>query len=250
MPITFSHPAIILPAKYLPEKWVSMTGLIIGSMTPDFEYFLRMRVESIYSHTWLGMFWFDLPLAFILTFIYHYIVRNSFIANSPRFIKKRLSIYLDFSWWEYLKHNFLIVLVCILAGIASHLLWDGFTHPHGIFVKMIPVLKESCEIWGFQVKYCRVLQTISSVVGGFIVLYAIMRIPKKVDYVKSRNPVFYWFIVIGTGIVAANIRLLLGVPLLDYYILAISALSGMVAGVIIAPLFLERRIKKQAKQNG
>ncbi|WP_262496247.1 DUF4184 family protein [Flavobacterium piscis] len=39
MPFTFSHPAIILPLKYLPKNWISLTGLIIGSLTPDFEYF-------------------------------------------------------------------------------------------------------------------------------------------------------------------------------------------------------------------
>ena len=54
MPFTFSHPAIVLPLKYLPKKWFSFTGLIIGSMTPDFEYFLRMKVKSDYSHTLNG----------------------------------------------------------------------------------------------------------------------------------------------------------------------------------------------------
>ncbi|WP_240482010.1 DUF4184 family protein [Flavobacterium psychrophilum] len=39
MPFTFSHPAIILPLRYLPRQWFSLTGLIIGSLTPDFEYF-------------------------------------------------------------------------------------------------------------------------------------------------------------------------------------------------------------------
>ena len=242
MPFTFSHPAIVLPARYLPEKWVSMTGLIVGSATPDFEYFLRMRVYSEYSHTWAGMFWFDLPLAFILTFVYHYIVRDSLICNAPGFIKKRLSGYMDINWWNYFKQNFFIVFICILVGIASHLLWDGFTHPHGMFVKMIPVLKESTYMFGFQVKYYRILQNLSSLVGGIVVIYFIMLFPKADEYAKSRNPVFYWFIVIGTGIVAANIRMLMGVPYTDYYTIAISFLSGVIAGTIIAPLFLEKRI--------
>ncbi len=244
MPFTFSHPAIVLPAKYLPEKWVSMTGLIVGSMTPDFEYFLRMKVESIYSHTWEGMFWFDLPLALILTFVYHFIIRNSFIANSPGFLKKRLAPFIDFNWWNYIKHNFLIVIICILLGIASHILWDGFTHPHGMFVNMIPSLKETVEIYGNKVKYYRVLQSFSSVAGGLIVFYAIMKIPKQVEGTKSRNPVFYWFIVIGTGIVAANVRMLLGAELLNYGTIGVSAISGWMAGAIIAPLFLEKRIVK------
>jgi hypothetical protein len=51
MPFTFSHPAIILPLKYFKKKWFSLTGLVIGSMTPDFEYFVRMRIQSNYSHT-------------------------------------------------------------------------------------------------------------------------------------------------------------------------------------------------------
>jgi hypothetical protein len=42
MPFTFAHPAIVLPLKHLPKRWYSLTGLIIGSMTPDFEYFIRM----------------------------------------------------------------------------------------------------------------------------------------------------------------------------------------------------------------
>lgn len=41
MPFTFSHPAIILPLSYLPKKWFSLTGLIIGSLIPDFEYLLE-----------------------------------------------------------------------------------------------------------------------------------------------------------------------------------------------------------------
>ena len=57
MPFTFSHPALILPLKYFPNKWFSLTGLVIGSLTPDFEYFLRMRIKSVYSHTLEGIFW-------------------------------------------------------------------------------------------------------------------------------------------------------------------------------------------------
>jgi hypothetical protein len=53
MPFTASHPAIILPLIYLPGKWISLTGLVIGSMTPDFEYFERMSVQSDYSYSQL-----------------------------------------------------------------------------------------------------------------------------------------------------------------------------------------------------
>lgn len=85
MPFTFSHPAIVLPLAFLPKKIISITGLIIGSLTPDFEYFIRMKLSSEYSHTISGVFLFDLPLGIILTFLFHGIVRNKLIDNLPRF---------------------------------------------------------------------------------------------------------------------------------------------------------------------
>ncbi len=242
MPLTFSHPAVILPAKFLPERWVSMTGLIIGSITPDFEYFMRMKVESIYSHTWFGMLWFDLPLAILLTFVYHYIIRNPFISNSPVFLKRRLSRYMDFKWAPYFKNHFFTVIICLLAGIASHLFWDAFTHPHGDFVKMIPFLRESATLFGYHIPNDRILQYISTVVGGVIVFYAVMKIPRAADYAPSHHPVYYWFFVIGTGIVAANIRILLGLHYWEYVTVATSAASGFIAGAIIVPLFLGRTV--------
>lgn len=222
-----------------------MTGLIVGSITPDFEYFMRMRVESIYSHTWIGMFWFDLPLSLLLTFTYHYIVRNSLICNLPIFLKKRLSRYMSFNWMTYFKHNFFVVLISLLIGIASHIFWDGFTHPGGDFVKMIPWLRESSSIFGIHAQNSRFLHNISTIVGGIIVIYAVLSIPKAVDYAKSRNPVYYWFIVIGTGIVAANVRILTGLHYWEYYTVATCIASGLIAGSIMAPLFLEKMITKK-----
>jgi len=244
MPLTFSHPALILPAKYLPERWVSMTGLIVGSVTPDFEYFIRMKVESEFSHTWIGMFWFDLPLALLLTFIYHYIVRNALICNLPVFLKKRLSRYLDFNWINYFKHNYFKVIICLLISITTHLFWDSFTHPHGSFVKIIPLLRQNVSLFGFHIPVYNLLQHISSLGGAVVVIYAIMRIPREVKYAKSHAPGYYWLIVIGTGVVVANIRLLTGLYYGEYNNIAISAISGMLLGSIIAPLFLERNIIK------
>ena len=68
MPFTLAHPAIVLPLAAKKLR-MSATGLVIGSMVPDFEYFIRMRTESKYSHTLAGLFWFDLPLGLLLCFV-------------------------------------------------------------------------------------------------------------------------------------------------------------------------------------
>ena len=143
MPFTFSHPAIILPLTNFPKKWFSLTGLIIGSLTPDFEYFLRMKIFSIYSHTLPGIFWFDFPLAIILCFLFHQIIRTTFVKNLPNFIQTRFLIYNSFNWKKYFKENLLIVFISIIIGISSHLFWDSFTHEDGFFVTHLSFLKSS-----------------------------------------------------------------------------------------------------------
>lgn len=130
MPFTFCHPAIVLPFSYR-QKRISMVGLIVGSMIPDFEYFIRMKVASMHSHTWPGIFWFDLPLGLMVAFIYQLVVRDRLIDNLPTALNRRFSQYKSESGRSYSIKYAIVVAVCILIGAASHILWDGFTHPHG-----------------------------------------------------------------------------------------------------------------------
>lgn len=135
MPFTFSHPAIVLPLKYLPKKWFSMTGLVIGSLTPDFEYFIRMKIESNYSHTFWGIFYFDLPLGILLTFVFHNLVKEELFKNLPKKLNQRFIKTEKFNWNKYFIKNWKIVILSIIIGTISHLFWDSFTHESGFFVK-------------------------------------------------------------------------------------------------------------------
>jgi hypothetical protein len=92
MPFTFSHPALILRLTRLPKRWVSATGLVLGSIIPDLEKFLKMNDGNTFSHTFPGMFWFDLPLAILLSFVFHRAVRDSLIDNLPAFLQARCNL--------------------------------------------------------------------------------------------------------------------------------------------------------------
>lgn len=119
MPFTASHPAIVLPLTFLPRRWYSLTGLVVGSMTPDFEYFLRMRLKSTYSHTFGGLFWFDLPLGLLLALLFHVWVRNPLFDNLPMSLKSRFSPFKTFDWKRHLKDHWMVAVVSILVGSAS-----------------------------------------------------------------------------------------------------------------------------------
>src|SRR5687768_5125244 len=117
-----------------------MTGLVIGSMAPDFEYFIRMRVKSIYSHSFIGLFWFDLPVTILFAFVFHNVVRNVLTSNLPTFLVSRLTIYNAFDWRAYFKRHYVIVIISALIGSFSHIAWDSFTHEDGFVVKRIAYL--------------------------------------------------------------------------------------------------------------
>ena len=96
-----------------------MTGLVAGSICPDFEYFFRLDVYSYYGHTWKGIFWFDLPLSILLAFVFHLVARDPLIDNLPAFLAKRLTVFKTFNWTKHFKEYYPAVIVSVIIGAAS-----------------------------------------------------------------------------------------------------------------------------------
>lgn len=190
MPFTFCHPAIILPLKKISPKYISMTGLVIGSMLPDFEYFMRLQLTSSHSHTFAGIFYFDLPLGIILCLLFHNIVKNTLIDSLPGFLYNRLSFMKQINWNRYFSRHYIIVAVSILLGTASHIFWDAFTHPTGFFVERITLLSYIINFDGVMIPVYKLCQHGGTVAGGFIILLYIMAMPAQAE--KHNMNVRYW----------------------------------------------------------
>src|SRR5690242_2559034 len=108
MPFTPAHPAIVLPL--LRKRWVSATGLVIGSLSPDFEYFFKVSVESQHSHTLAGLFYFDLPVTLLLALLFHEVVKRNLIHNLPTFFQRRLQDLLHLDFRKFLATHWLIFI--------------------------------------------------------------------------------------------------------------------------------------------
>src|SRR5688572_24696519 len=215
MPFTFFHPAIILPLTTLRRRWFSSTGLIIGSLTPDFEYFIRLKVESKYSHTLHGVLWFDLPLGILLCFIYHKLIRNSFIDNTPVFLKKRLSAFKSLDWTDYLLSNYLAVIVSILIGAFSHLFWDSFTHEGAFFVTRLSFLETSLVFLNRSFPVYKVFQHLSSVFGALIIIAAVSKL-EKYPVERKSGMYKYWLLLILVTSLLVILRLISGLDINQY----------------------------------
>ncbi len=242
MPFTFSHPAIVLPLAYLPRKWFSLTGLVLGSMTPDFEYFLRMKIQGYYSHTIPGIFFFDLPVGLFLAFIFHCAVRDSLFDNLPPFLSRKLTVFKQFKWNQYFREHWVIVIASILLGTASHLFWDGFTHRNGYFVNMFPSLKTVVNIFGIGFPVCRILQHSSTIAGGIAIAWAISMLPADKNLKREGNA-RYWIIVIALTLLIAAIRILSGLHPLQFGNITVTAIMAFFISISLTPL-LARRMQK------
>lgn len=239
MPFTFSHPAIVLPFTFLPRKWFSLTGLVIGSLTPDFEYFIRMKVESNYSHTISGLFWFDLPLGILLAFLFHNVVRNCLYDNLPIILKSRLSIFKEFNWTKYFKDNWIIVIVSTIIGAASHIFWDGFTHHNGYFVGIIPELKNSINIYSKEIFIFKILQHTSSLIGAIIITYSLFKLPKS-KLSKTNIEIKYWIMLTILALTVMTIKFISSESTKQIGNFIVSSICAIIIALIITPLFWKK----------
>ncbi len=178
MPFTFAHPAIVLPLKVIVKR-LSLTGLICGSVVPDFEYFLRLNVHSQYSHTLAGLWWFDLPLGIILTFLWHNVARDGFFINSPPFLKKRVDRFVCFNWTRYFSDHRAMVLLSILLGAGSHLLWDSFTHATGYVADRSVFLQRNIT-YALHIPVYKMLQHGSSLIGTLVLFFSIRKLAESI----------------------------------------------------------------------
>lgn len=233
MPFTFSHPAAILPFSYLSKKYVSFTGLIVGSMIPDFEYFANFSDKSLYSHTWSGLFWFDLPLALIVCFVFHNLVRNPLIENLPAPVLLRCTHCLNFNWNAWFRRKWLIICLCILLGAASHIVWDHLTHEttdhlqqtQYIQNKNIP-RKDTVVYYGWW--------GLNSAVGAILLLFSFWKMPVQKRW-KRHSSDTYWPLISICFVLIFIARLLFN-DQLNIIDLVDTCISCFLLALILVPL--------------
>lgn len=209
MPLTFCHPAIVLVLKKLKSNWFSMTRLIIGSMSPDLEYFSRMEIVATHSHLFWGVLYFDLPIALIYCFVFHLFVRNVLIHHLPYFLKERFAQFLIFDWIDYFKKHWIIVILSIIIGAYSHLFWDAFTHEWGYFAKLIPALEETwfqIPFNNLEVKGYKFLQHFSTFLGAIFIAFWMYKMPKQI-LPKTKFDYIFWLKVVLFTTIISTIRL-------------------------------------------
>ncbi len=136
MPATFAHPAAAVPFAWL---GLPLSALVIGSIGPDLEYFIRLMPYSRYGHTLWGLVTFCLPLGYALFVAFHVLAKRPLLALLPDGHQDRLAS--AAASFRLLSVPGLVgAPVAIVIGAFTHIAWDSFTHLHGWGVQQFPIL--------------------------------------------------------------------------------------------------------------
>jgi hypothetical protein len=171
MPWTFAHPAAVLPL----AKWsgvpLSLTALMIGSVVPDFGYYVFKFDGSAFAHSFLGSLTLCPALGFALLLLLG-VLRRPLCHMLPQPHREALRSLAHTSWrchWTSVPW----LLLAMVVGAWTHILWDSFTHKDRWFVERIDWLqREVFEIRGHILHGYSMLQYISSMVGVAALLWA------------------------------------------------------------------------------
>ncbi|MBL0743483.1 DUF4184 family protein [Chryseolinea lacunae] len=231
MPFTPAHPAVVLP--FLRWRYASATGLIVGSMAPDFEYFFKMSVSGVHGHTLWGILYFDAPVSVFLALVFHNIAKRNLIRNLPAFVQPKLQALVALDFNAYLRTHIVIFLISAMVGSASHILWDGFTHNDGYFAQRLAIYKEVfVPFGGVRYPLFHVLQQVSTVVGLSIVSAYV--IAKKGEEGAVYTPrLVYWLLVLLLAAAIVVLRFVLIPDRIMLGNLVVSSMSGLMLAVVL-----------------
>ncbi|WP_367870576.1 DUF4184 family protein [Luteolibacter sp. Populi] len=158
MPFTISHTAAVIP--FFRWKRLDPLALVIGSMAPDFGYFVHQFSFAGHSHSLVGSLTLALPVASVAWLLCRCFA--GFLTGPlPDRLGTMMREFFTRAKWQ-VSAPFWIVL-SLLLGIWTHTILDSFTHDTGWVVRRVAFLNESWP-WPFY----RLLQHLASLLGMLV----------------------------------------------------------------------------------
>ncbi|CAH1197727.1 hypothetical protein PAECIP111893_00917 [Paenibacillus plantiphilus] len=217
MPFTFSHPLFAVPLRRIAPKWLSVTGLVLGSMAPDMEYFMAMEPYRSIGHSLSGFLLLGLPLCIAIAYAFHMIMKPILPLFMPpqsginHFVQHILNG--QQSWQLRTAREWMVFVASLFIGFLTHLFMDSWTHTSGVFVKHFPLLNN--KIAGEGIYHW--LQYMTSVVGLMIpsalLLYRYWRWRSSVDRSsmksvgRDRERFLLWTVCIAVATIMLAVKM-------------------------------------------
>jgi hypothetical protein len=177
MAFPLAHPVAALPFRHRYLKWLDFPALVIGTLVPDVGYLFD---EDVLSHQVFGSILFGLPSGALLLAAF-YAFRAPVVSKMPGSLRRSMLPLcrrpLPAPW---------IIVVSLVIGIWTHVLWDSLTHPDGWLVQHIPfLLYPAFRFKGRTARVCTLLWYASSFLGVGCLLVAFEKWKNKAGMVAD-----------------------------------------------------------------
>lgn len=220
---------------------------MIGSMSPDFAYFLPGEPLRVLTHSIPGIFWFCWPVSMVVWLLF------TRVLERPTFALLSNSWYAKFtpSSREITFVTLAWASAAVLVGAATHVLWDSFTHRGTLIAEALPGLHSvAFHYHGWRICWFVVLQHLSTVVGMALLLIWAWRLPATNTVPRTLPPASRSMriravaFVIAASLAVASVRyafnadLWLGRRLFHF---AIGGMTGCILAWTVIALMITRR---------
>jgi len=151
MPFTISHAVLAPPLSKLSGGRLPIAALAIGCMVPDlFRLFTNANYEG--SHQWSGLIVPDLLLGLIFCLLWYALYRPMLFSFFG--LHKPLNLHGINQCCDFM----LSLMVAIVVGTSTHILWDGLTHVDFRTFAFKNILLQPIELFDHSYPLHRVLQ--------------------------------------------------------------------------------------------
>jgi hypothetical protein len=264
MPFTISHAAAVLPFTRPLARWRLLSAAVIGSMVPDFGWFLPWRPARFETHSVDALLTFCLPVGLASYWLFQLLVRTPIMELLPP------GAYARWRWLETpadyrSAKQWIWAAGGLLAGAITHLVWDAFTHEGGRGVRMLPILEEPvAHIEGHTLRGLQLIQDLNSLIGLIAVVLVIaygLRPGKAADAalprrLRARERYAWIAAYVLVAAVSSGAFFLLrhrpgqsAIPVLvvPFSSAAIAILRGLTAALVALSIALTVRLRRAAR---
>ena len=162
MPFTLAHAAAGLPFRRRKLIW---SAFFVGTFAPDLEYFVRLSDSNRVGHHFPGVITLTVPASLVVLWIFHNLVKRALAELAPEGLRRRLVPYLGEFRFGGVR-RFGAVLGSVLLGVATHLIWDWFTHSHTWAYEHWAWLRQTTDLPHFGPwSHSKILQHASTLAG-------------------------------------------------------------------------------------
>ncbi|MGE7023538.1 DUF4184 family protein [Solibacillus cecembensis] len=244
MPLTFAHPAAVLPFSRK-SKYIHFPALVLGSMAPDFEYFLRGQPIGDIGHTFSGFLTYNLPLVAFFYLIFHFFIYQTLFNQMPAFLQDSTKSRLHANY----AMRVIIFVYSALLGMLTHITWDSFTHQNGYMVQKFPTtLAHTFTIFHFDIPLYKFLQHGSTLVGlmliiGYMYFRTYAQKQKKTDIQMKQKLIFWFSLILLTLAIVVSWYIIDYISILSYGIVVVRIIDSFFISLFITSLFYQFVLK-------